>query len=411
MKAIDKPKQSPQDSKQVSLGRRLWKVGWKAGGLLILGWLVSIAWEINQYSRYGDAYLLRRYGTELPWITSAEVISLGPWVSETLDPHFRKTARYRRWPWSEDKRFVFKRKTIRGEEARKLAALWRRQTFLPGTIGCHEPGYVLRFYTGPLKRAEITLCWHCSNAAFPAVFDESLIVFEAFGTNGTALLETLQHFAPLPTAADFNYTNAPISVTEVEQRIAEAMKPKRQYDLWRSLAEFAVHSPQRDQFESSLGAKLGSDRSHEVHAAIAIIEMMKSSRDSKELALLLRHPEEEVRHLAGRALLEEGGMVSMPEMLESVGSSDQTTRFHAFAAIVALADMAQPDWDSLSNRVEAALGQFGTNAFPESYNGSRVRITAERRTRAWPLVERIAEVCGTNFIRNFPAPRTGPAPE
>jgi hypothetical protein len=287
-----------------------------------------------------------------------------------------------------------------------LASLWRGQTFLPGTIGCHEPGYVLRFYTGPFKRAEITLCWHCSNASFPAVFDESLIVFDASGTNGQALLKTLLNYAPQPSDADFNYTKAPISKTEVEQRIAEAVKHGRDFDRWNALAEFAGHSPQRGQIETMLGSKLQSEANHEVLAALVVLNKMGSTRFGRRLSKLMGHPDRDISDWAGRSLLEHGGAVSAPDLLENMAQADQTVRFLAFATLVKHAPLEPADWTELSNRTETVLTEFGTNAFPETYHGNRIRLSEERRSQAWPTIQRIAGMCGTNFIRNFPASGT-----
>lgn len=370
--------------------------------------MVSLAWEIFQIAYNGDNYLQRRYGTKLPWVTSVEVVSIGAWASPALEPHFRHLERIRPQPEDDSEFFVLHKKVVRGEDAKRIAALWRAQTPVGGSVGCHDPAYFLRFYAGPIKRAEIGICWHCYSFSVPELWSRTLLNFDAGSSNALALLETLHRHAPLSTDADFNYTNAPISATEVEQQVARAMASGWDHESRGQLAEFAVHSPQRDQFEAALGSRLRSERNRELLGAIRALQEMKSPHHAGDFAHLLTHSDAEVRDRAGRALLSSGGEMPIKLLLESVDHEDPMTRFHAFATLVAHAPSERVVLDAVSNRVERVLSLFGTNAFPESYNGNRVRLSPERREAVWPVVVRIADVCGTNFTRNFPRKNTEP---
>ena len=408
MEKNEQLKVGSRDLRNPSRAKRFLRTIRKAASLIFLCWMVSLAWECFQIAYGGDDYLRRRYGTELPWVTSVEIVSIGAWVSPVLEPHFRETERIRPHPTEEDEHYVFRKKTVRGEDAKRIAALWRAQTPLRGSAGCHEPAYILRFYTGPIKRAEVGICWHCYNFSVPALWSRTLLDFDAGSTNALALLEMLQRHAPLSTDNDFNYTNAPISAAEVEQRVARAMASGWNHESRKQLAEFAIHSPQRNQFEAALATRLLSEKNRELLGAIRALKEMRSPRQARAFARLLTHSDAEVRDLAGRALLGSGGEMQSELLLDAVGHADRLTRFHAFAALAAHAPLDRVTLDALSNRVERALSLFGTDAFPESYNGIRVRLSAERRKSVWPLIGRIADVCGTNFIGNFPQKKEEP---
>lgn len=408
MNEDEPPKAESQGGRLSFRTKRLWRVTRKAASWIFLCWMVSLAWEIFQIAYNGDNYLQRRYGTELPWVTSVEVVSIGALVTPALEVHFRGMERIRPHPSEDNEHFVLHKKTVRGEEAKRIAALWRAQTPTGGSAGCHEPAYFLRFYTGPIKRAEVGICWHCYNFSVPALWSRTLLTFDAGSSNALALLETLQRHAPLSTDLDFNYTNAPISAAEIELRVARAMASGWNHESREQLAEFAVHSPQRDQFEAALGSRLRSETNRELLGAIRALQEMKSPHHAGDFARLLTHSDAEIRDRAGRALLSSGGEMPIKLLLESVDHKDRVTRFHAFAALVAHAPSERVILDALSNRVERALSLFGTNAFPESYNGNRVRLPPERREVVWPVVVRIADVCGTNFIGNFPRKKTAP---
>jgi hypothetical protein len=57
-------------------------------------------------------------------------------------------------------------KVLRGSEARKLASLWRNQTYTPNQSACHEPVYAIKFYAKGKLLAYATVCWSCNNIRF-----------------------------------------------------------------------------------------------------------------------------------------------------------------------------------------------------------------------------------------------------
>ena len=61
-------------------------------------------------------------------------------------------------------------KTLRGDDAERIAALWRELAPKPpppgafvGLAKCHVPGFAFRFYSGDKLLAESTVCWLCGN--------------------------------------------------------------------------------------------------------------------------------------------------------------------------------------------------------------------------------------------------------
>jgi hypothetical protein len=57
-------------------------------------------------------------------------------------------------------------KVLRGAEAQKVAALWRRQTYTGAVAACHEPAYAIKFYSRRKLIAYATVCWSCNNMYF-----------------------------------------------------------------------------------------------------------------------------------------------------------------------------------------------------------------------------------------------------
>jgi len=49
-------------------------------------------------------------------------------------------------------------KTVEGDEARRIAALWRTQKYLPYSASCHLPAYAIKFYSEGKVLAYATLC-------------------------------------------------------------------------------------------------------------------------------------------------------------------------------------------------------------------------------------------------------------
>jgi hypothetical protein len=57
-------------------------------------------------------------------------------------------------------------RVLTGAEARKVASLWRRQTYTSSLAACHEPGYAIKFYYRERLIAYATVCWSCNNIFF-----------------------------------------------------------------------------------------------------------------------------------------------------------------------------------------------------------------------------------------------------
>jgi hypothetical protein len=57
-------------------------------------------------------------------------------------------------------------KIIEGNEAQKVASLWRNQLYLPDSPICHNPAYAIRFFSREKLIAYASLCWDCDNIEF-----------------------------------------------------------------------------------------------------------------------------------------------------------------------------------------------------------------------------------------------------
>jgi hypothetical protein len=58
-------------------------------------------------------------------------------------------------------------KTITGQEAQDIVAVWRKQRFTRYTeAACHQPPYALEFYSKGRVVLFATICWMCNNVNF-----------------------------------------------------------------------------------------------------------------------------------------------------------------------------------------------------------------------------------------------------
>src|ERR1700680_4278453 len=57
-------------------------------------------------------------------------------------------------------------RVLQRAEARKLASLWRRQTYTSSLSACHEPAYAIKFYYRERLIAYASVCWSCNNMYF-----------------------------------------------------------------------------------------------------------------------------------------------------------------------------------------------------------------------------------------------------
>lgn len=54
-------------------------------------------------------------------------------------------------------------KVLKGAAARKVASLWRRQTYTSALAACHNPAYAIRFYAQGKLLVYASVCWSCNN--------------------------------------------------------------------------------------------------------------------------------------------------------------------------------------------------------------------------------------------------------
>lgn len=87
---------------------------------------------------------------------------------------------------------VVGRKVVEGTAARKLAALWRTQTYAPDRSACHEPSYAVRFYARGKELFYASVCWGCNNILFFAPDFIGGLHFEGESKNGERLYKMFQ---------------------------------------------------------------------------------------------------------------------------------------------------------------------------------------------------------------------------
>lgn len=61
---------------------------------------------------------------------------------------------------------VIATKELTGEEAQKLASMWRTLTYLPVSPDCHFPRHAITFRKGETVVAEASICFECNNISF-----------------------------------------------------------------------------------------------------------------------------------------------------------------------------------------------------------------------------------------------------
>lgn len=358
-------------------------------------------WEFYQ-GLTKDGYLRRKYITDLGRITSVEIISLGEYPSPGLEKHFPHLTPYRRHFWSEAGRYVHSKKRITGRDAQEFASLWRSQKFIDGAAGCHEPAYVLRFYLGPWKRAEITVCWQCFNAEVPWAVLAAPISFDAHGTNGVTLFDLAKQWAPLSTAETYAYTNPAISSQEVKRQVSEA----RHYDneATRDFVEYVAHSESREALENEISA--GLDLPGAQYWSISRIADLKTPRLSYRLSQMMSDPNEEIRTYAGWALTKLEGAIDFDAALRAVSSTNGKTRTAALAVAVRHGASDSKSLEQLQIRIDEAISHHGTNAFPAALF-RRVKLTPERRLAMKPLLDRLKStgIDTEMFRQRTPPPR------
>ena len=88
-------------------------------------------------------------------------------------------------------------KTIKGVEAKNIAALWRTQTYRPGLSACHNPIYGIKFYSGEKLIVFATVCWDCNTVGFEKPYINDTQMFDGSNKQGQQLLKFFQDAFPL----------------------------------------------------------------------------------------------------------------------------------------------------------------------------------------------------------------------
>jgi hypothetical protein len=360
-------------------------------------------WEFYQ-GLTKDGYLRRKYITDLGRITSVEIISLGEYPSPGLEKHFPHLTPYRRHFWSEAGRYVHFKKRITGRDAQEFAKLWRSQTIVDGAAGCHEPAYVFRFYLGPWKRAEITVCWQCFNAEVPWAVMAAPISFDAHGTNGVTLFDLAKQWAPLSTAETYAYTNPAISSEEIKRLVSVAIHSD--YKAARDFVEYVAHSESRVTFEDEIVSRLDDPSSQNRSWAIDRIAELKTPRLARRLSQRMADPVEWIKTRAGWALTEMDGDVNMNAVLPEIISTNGEIRTVALAVAVRHGGSDSESLNRLGLQIDDVISQHGTNAFPKA-DRRRVKLTADRRHTLKSLLDRLksAGIDTEMFRDRTPPPR------
>ncbi|HEX8491394.1 MAG TPA: hypothetical protein VF658_01005 [Pyrinomonadaceae bacterium] len=87
-------------------------------------------------------------------------------------------------------------KFVGGAAARKIAGLWRTQTYGPDNSACHYPAYAIRFYVKGQPWVYASVCWACSNIKFFAPDFKGGLHFEGDNKNGQQLLQIFKEAFP-----------------------------------------------------------------------------------------------------------------------------------------------------------------------------------------------------------------------
>ncbi len=141
-----------------------------------------------------------QFGYRLPDVDEIEVMALGEEdLSAPNGPE--RVANYA----------IAGRTVLRGEEAEKVATLWRGLFRARGfSAMCHKPGYALRFRQRGKLLFETTVCWECHNYTIPVgIFGRIEYGFDATRKDALSLLELLQSHVPLPEKPNAQADTAP----------------------------------------------------------------------------------------------------------------------------------------------------------------------------------------------------------
>jgi hypothetical protein len=87
-------------------------------------------------------------------------------------------------------------KVLEGDEAKAVAALWRRQDYRSGAAICHEPAFGIKFYSKGKLISYASLCWQCNNIVFLTPKLKSKQGFTGDSKRGKELLEVFTRAFP-----------------------------------------------------------------------------------------------------------------------------------------------------------------------------------------------------------------------
>ena len=173
-------------------------------GLFLVGYCFRDFWfaQVRIYVLGLAEVRAEQFGYRLPNVDELEVMALGE-PDLSVPNGLERVANYA----------ISGRAILRGEEAEKVATLWRSLFRGRGfSAMCHKPGYALRFRQRGKLLFETTVCWECHNYTIPVgIFGRIHYGFDATRKDAQSLLELLQSHVPLPAKPNAQADAAPSS--------------------------------------------------------------------------------------------------------------------------------------------------------------------------------------------------------
>lgn len=368
------------------------------------------AWWVCTFHPPADGQAIKRLGNGLPTVDRVEVIALGPVASKRLLQYFPTNEHYHVAGNGDQHRFAHRRAILSGHDAEAIAQLWRAQTFEGHGAACHEPGYALRFYRGPFKLLETTVCWMCFNVILPVRFELHEVGFGAGSPEGQRLLNHLQSVAPLPNEDAYNYTNAPITLDEVATRTARAVSTYHNHDF----LEHAAHSPQLPAFQTALLGHLSNARAETRRNALHHAYELRTPKLEEQLIRLLNDEGPEVRLEAVARLTRIKPRVNVPmqTLLPLLDDEEDRTRAYALQLAFERTTWLDEELVALKLAIEAVLDKRGRDWFEFSLL-YRLRLPAREKARLEALTDMLAKRLGRRFedaLKWIPDQTTKPSP-
>lgn len=88
-------------------------------------------------------------------------------------------------------------KMVEGEEAQKIAAVWRGQRLMGiSYVACHLPPYAIKFYEKGKLVLFASVCWECQNIGFETPLIKPYIEFDINSKQSLKLKEIFQKAFP-----------------------------------------------------------------------------------------------------------------------------------------------------------------------------------------------------------------------